>query len=1651
MVTLRTGVANDIDDDTVPAHRRLAGDFFLRIGDVQLVVPPEFIRVTRQGTINSNGMIRQKDSLKFKNGQSDTQIDIQLWFTSLDEINGLKVESPIAGQNYYMDGLRPLLAQFKRMPFLPIVNEFLNDVMDIHAVALTNITFSTVDGFPDVMQATLSLLKMDVMPFIQKPSWSYDQHFMYPLFRWYYNQMLVTTKPAYSTNYLKVVEQANFTSKIKFSILNEGFLYEASAENKLKSIELDKMAYDAIELPDDIYCTNIFGSVGTVMAPIKMDFRETPTFQYMGSADTMFNVRFETTNRDAISTLETLFSTMERYSRLFRDKIVTGYARVENSVLNMAGVYNVMIQDMTVSTVPGFPDLFQIDMTLVSFRDTQYQDQRIYGKNMVDTAAASAIAAGNMGPAKKYLYSKNQPWFLVEEGIAEGILDTMELYPDLELPTYAYINDVISQINAFRKKKGHKALPITSYTPPSHKYRDYGSENYSYYKMSPSTFVEPDFYFTYPEWSNIKYVDVESIDQNAVAMSGLTQGYNKKTSGGAVNESTSYSKADESTNAGIAWNFFTSNGFSEQATAGILGNLQQESGIDPNKKQYGGGPGRGIGQWTVDGRWGSLVKWARSKGKNEWAITTQLEYMLYELEGGEPTTASILKNKFGGLSALKNCKDINKAVQIFEQSFERAGKPMYENRYKYAKEFFEKFTGTSGSTGFSGGLSADVSELLFENAEADVLVSIPKSDAEETDITSEAGNPNALMRSMMHDHLKYSKRGSMIRAFPTFVLAFVDEGQFVDYRRMWNNYYLYHSVEEINVVKERGNPVDTLHVRLVNTYGALNSTNRSLTKAVTKDVKFPGWGMTPKAVGSAVNWFWHQWFPQIDDNMIERRMEHIQKTGFNLRTGARVHLRMGYGSVASMMPVVFNGRITEMDSSDMVEVVCQSDGLELINPYYEWATDTRTTWWNMRQEPKNIIDNLLVNRKGLDWLANYDGGIFGAFEDGGTTSKYGIEHFGYVMGKNHRWSNMFDGLIDFFDGLLGKETVNGYDARKNIYTSNGVGSFGQNEGKGLMQEFDETNVHFWMTNKSPWDIMNLLTAVAPDYELKIHGHGLHSTLFYGQPQWYVKYGYRNVSGNPEDLDGYKEMLKVSQQFHHIDSMQDIITNGTKASGTDICTVAVPIYSFDEKPKAADTLFADPYIKPELQKTEMVDVGLLQDFPMLDWVAEAARWVGHTVTEAIYEFGDMLVDLPLGQTMDDFGNFLKKIKVIDEHSRTEQLAIEAAKTHIQWKFRQMYKGDIIIIGDSAINPGDMINLSDVYTQMFGQCEVGRVVHMMSLHEGYVTSVKPDLLSVRKDGNRAKMLSVWASVGTYAATRVLAAMMRGYIRKKPTKAVQALLKTKQFIRGLKAVRNAITAGGMAAAIATTGPFALAAIIFELVLWTITELIIDAIEDIIYKQRAGVVIMPLWYKNRPYVAGIDGHKELIPGYWDENFYGPVEEMPSGGRQSGSMDAAYVPDGKTWCYPTKNSRMTAPFNQRRTRSDGSVYYHKGVDYGAVKAGVEGDPIYAAANGKVIFSDAARVTSGVNKGKYKDLGEYVIIDHGNVYSLYGHMSVRNVRKGDSVVVGQVIGKMGNTGDSFGAHLHFEIRKNTSSKYFSCTAIDGVKHLQAQKAYQISK
>lgn len=129
-----------------------------------------------------------------------------------------------------------------------------------------------------------------------------------------------------------------------------------------------------------------------------------------------------------------------------------------------------------------------------------------------------------------------------------------------------------------------------------------------------------------------------------------------------------------------------------------------------------------------------------------------------------------------------------------------------------------------------------------------------------------------------------------------------------------------------------------------------------------------------------------------------------------------------------------------------------------------------------------------------------------------------------------------------------------------------------------------------------------------------------------------------------------------------------------------------------------------------------------------------------------------------------------------------------------------------------------------------------------------------------------------------------------------------------------------------------------------------------------------------------------------------GVSKSVYGAGACEGGYEGAFGSGGFIW--PAGNHSLS-----------GNDYWsgHLGID---IAAG-EGAPIYAADSGVVVFS-------GWATGGY---GNMVMVDHGNGYqSVYAHLSNASASCGRSVGQGQIIGYSGSTGNSTGAHLHFEVR-----------------------------
>jgi len=149
----------------------------------------------------------------------------------------------------------------------------------------------------------------------------------------------------------------------------------------------------------------------------------------------------------------------------------------------------------------------------------------------------------------------------------------------------------------------------------------------------------------------------------------------------------------------------------------------------------------------------------------------------------------------------------------------------------------------------------------------------------------------------------------------------------------------------------------------------------------------------------------------------------------------------------------------------------------------------------------------------------------------------------------------------------------------------------------------------------------------------------------------------------------------------------------------------------------------------------------------------------------------------------------------------------------------------------------------------------------------------------------------------------------------------------------------------------------------------------------------------------------------FFNQDPGGPIQLPTRTGGGGAGTPLATIPQAYTGgaMLTPVNGPITGRFGEQRPG-----HRHEGIDY----AVAQGTPVAAARAGKVIAAGAA--------GGY---GLKVDVDHGNnVRTRYAHLSKINVRVGDTVAAGTTVGLSGNTGESTGPHLHFEVLVNGVAK-----------------------
>ena len=187
---------------------------------------------------------------------------------------------------------------------------------------------------------------------------------------------------------------------------------------------------------------------------------------------------------------------------------------------------------------------------------------------------------------------------------------------------------------------------------------------------------------------------------------------------------------------------------------------------------------------------------------------------------------------------------------------------------------------------------------------------------------------------------------------------------------------------------------------------------------------------------------------------------------------------------------------------------------------------------------------------------------------------------------------------------------------------------------------------------------------------------------------------------------------------------------------------------------------------------------------------------------------------------------------------------------------------------------------------------------------------------------------------------------------------------------------------------------------------QVILDAEHEIqVDLDKIMSYINSLDKKSKEYEAAVDKGEAAILDY---------EQKLS--QQNTSFGSGVVSGDMIWPLPYGNTYLSSSYKMRTL--NGVTRMHNGIDI-CRWGGTAGANVVAVKEGTVEVA----YHSGYNGG----YGLYVVVNHGNgVKTYYAHFSKTLVNVGDYVTQGTVLGLAGNTGRSFGAHLHFGVMVNGS-------------------------
>jgi hypothetical protein len=777
--------------------------------------------------------------------------------------------------------------------------------------------------------------------------------------------------------------------------------------------------------PEKVIVDGVSVNLGNSLVKLQLQMQEEPTYQHVGGKDSYVSMSMTVFGESELIKLRNIFEHINGLARLEHAAGVIGFLGIKNIITSLCGIKYVLPLKYSVDTIPSFPHVYKVQLTLVDFDIFQQKREKLSSdqqQKFVDEFG-----------------TKRNPFLRIKQ-----LWGAFNAYPDLPLELYDKSGDVVGCLDPdyyFRsfEMMDRDVVVNQSIQEASQVVVSYESENLTEDEKKLRITEDNAYVETIVEY--LKADDLDGLkvyfENNKITP---TRGYK------IINMA--ISKYSNSFNKTLLLDYvdtldmddkvylFTDTKFSVPMGEYRVGEITSGSASDiQSRLDAVFGQTQNLNEEFVsidpDNLTGSV-----EGADSDYSYLHGLVYAIPAADDGWSDQIPAMIQTAGGYNFgylsrtngrfyLQNndftVKKIN--TEVRRRALEtKSDSSATEEEKKQAEELLNMLPESSeqettdavtmikvadSQTPDKALKNAHMSEI-GTRAFSEYQYAYSGGGAEPESISAGGGDQFSVTKhweKMLVDTSYRDISGRMVRAFPTYMLWLIDEGGFFAGTKLFDNFYGLQSIIDFSIVQSEDLLGDTLVFRVSNMYSKLTRPEASEILSLGSEAynEYNGENEDQQAdnMSDALD--------RIVDVLLNRQQNirrHFENKyvvdieNIRLKPGVRVHLRGGYGSNPNSLQTLFNGMITNVEQGEIMTITCQSDAIEL-SPIINSANkkgdsgkiDGGLNTGMFLSEPRDLMVKLLsmgTSRFREAAAHATRGTIF-------SENKFGIRHFGHIL------------------------------------------------------------------------------------------------------------------------------------------------------------------------------------------------------------------------------------------------------------------------------------------------------------------------------------------------------------------------------------------------------------------------------------------------------------------------------------------------------------------------------------------------------------------------------------------------------------------------------------------------------------------------------